>query len=87
MQTKKPMLAKENGVDMTTLPQIPFVGDKPIKGWREIDSLFVDSSGCGQRGEPALTIGQFVEQIKAGFGYGVTDAGQFQVHVGVFERE
>ena len=82
---KQPMLAKENGIDMTSLPKIPFIGDKPIKGWRKIDSLFVDSSGLGQRGEPALTQGQFVKQIKAGLAYGVTEAGQFQVRVGVFE--
>ena len=86
MKLQKPMLAKENGVDMKTLPQIPFVGDEPIKGWREVDSLFVDSSGFGQRGEAALTVGQFIEQIKIGFGYGVIEARQFQVYVGVFER-
>ena len=86
MRKQKPMLAKQNGVDMETLPKIPFVGDEPIKGWREIDNLFVDSSGFGQRGEPALTQGQFIELIKAGFGYGVTEAGQFQVRVGVFEK-
>ena len=86
MKKQKPMLAKIDGVDMKSLPKIPFVGDEPIDGYHEIDSLFVDSSGFGQRGEMALTIDQFIEKIKAGLAYGVTDAGQFQVYVGVFER-
>jgi len=86
METKKPMVAKVDGVNMTSLPKVPFVGNEPIKGWHEVDSLFVDSSGFGQRGEMALTQGQFIEQIKAGLAYGVTEAGQFQVHVGVFEK-
>jgi hypothetical protein len=86
MKKQKPMIAEVDGMDMESLPKIPFVGDKPIKGYREIDSLFVDSSGCGQRGEMALTIGQFLEKMKVGLFYGVTEVGQFQAHVGVFEK-
>ena len=83
MKKQKPMLATKDG---ERLFGVPFVGDKPIKGWRETDNMFVDSSGFGKPGEPALTIEQFYKQIKAGLAYGVTEAGQFQVHVGVFEK-
>lgn len=83
MKSKKPMLAVKDGQQLS---DIPFVGSDPIKGWNEIDNLFVDSFGFGQIGEPALTTDQFFAKIKAGLAYGVTEFGQFQVHVGVFEK-
>ena len=49
-------------------------------------AFFVDKSGFGQRGEPALTLQEFATLIRPGFGYGVVEDGQFQCHVGVFER-
>jgi len=57
------------------------------KAWELIDTLFVDSSGFGGPGEPALTIEEFHSKIKAGFGYAIVEAGQFQVYVGVFRRK
>jgi len=83
MKHKQPLQAIHDG---ERLIGIPFVGNKSFKKWREIDNLFVDSSGFGRSGEPALTIDEFHKQIKAGFAYGVTEAGQFQVNVGVFEK-
>ena len=48
--------------------------------------FFVDKSGFGQPGEPALTLKEFGALARPGFGYGVVEDGQFQCHIGVFER-
>lgn len=80
---KRPTIAKEDG---QRLQHIPSLGDYRPKGWTLIDALFVDSSGFGDSSEPALTIDQFYNKVKAGFGYAVIEAGQFQVYIGVFER-
>ena len=49
-------------------------------------AFFVDKSGFGTRGEPALTLQEFGALARPGFGYGVVEDGQFQCHVGVFEK-
>ncbi len=77
----QPIQATKDGENLT---YIPFVGTKLFKKWRKIDDLFVDSSGFGQEGEPAMIVKEFYSQVKAGLAYGVTEAGQFQVFVGVF---
>ena len=79
----KMKIAKQDGENLVDIPSIN-VEDYPE--WELVEELFVDSSGFGQESEPALTIEQFYNQIKKGLGYGVIDAGQFQVHVGVFEK-
>ncbi|KKN02463.1 hypothetical protein LCGC14_1117400 [marine sediment metagenome] len=77
------MIAKKDGEHLT---RIPDVGDNIPDGWELKEELFVDSNGLGSDYDPALSIDQFYDKVKAGFGYATTDAGQFQVHVGVFER-
>ena len=64
----------------------PFLGSYIPKGWKLTKTYFVDSSGFGETGEAALTIHQFLGKIKSGAGYAVTEAGQFQVYIGEFER-
>ncbi len=68
--------------------RIPFLGSYIPAGWvhpEELDDLFVDSSGMGNENEPALTVSQFAKKItefqKSGenFGFGIAEAGQFQV--------
>lgn len=56
--------------------------------WEATDKTwFVDSSGFGSAGEPALTIDQFrkqlVEYVQENFthGFGLSGVGQFQVYV------
>lgn len=49
-------------------------------------AFFVDKSGFGRSGEPALTLGEFINLMRPGYGYAVVEDGPFQVHVGVFER-
>ena len=65
---------------------IPFLGDYTPKGFKKTENLyFVDSSGCGGPGEPALTMDQFISKIVPGCAYAVVEAGQFQVYVQEFE--
>lgn len=65
--------------------KLPFLGDYVPRGFKLVRELFVDSSGFGATNEPALTQGQFYQELKPGFGYAVIEAGQFQVYVGEFE--
>jgi len=65
---------------------VPLIGDYTPEGWQEVETLFVDISGFGSPGEPALTQEQFLSRVKAGFGYGLGECGQFQGYVRVFER-
>jgi len=82
-------------------PAIPFLGDYVPKGYRRVDApnpprlmgcedgyLFVDASGWGADDEPALTQAQFQAYAEAhpGLLFGVTEAGQFQVVVGVYQK-
>lgn len=54
--------------------------------------LFVDSSGMGSDGEPALSLRQFVETVSKilefnkDFGFAIYSEGQFQISVGVYEK-
>jgi len=64
----------------------PNFGSYRPKGWRLVKTLFVDSSGFGSGDEPALTKQQFIETVRAGFGYAIIEQGQFQLYIGVFEK-
>ena len=63
----------------------PLIENCP-KGFMEVKSHFVDSSGFGAEGEPALTALQFLARVKAGRFYGITGQGQFQVYVTEYEK-
>ncbi len=62
----------------------PNFGDYRPANYKLTKTHFVDNSGFGADNEPALTAKQFLEKVKAGFGYAVVEAGQFQVYVGEF---
>lgn len=68
------------------LRSIPNFGDYRPKGWKLVETYFVDSSGFGQPGEMALTFNQFSRRATVGKGYAIIEAGQFQVKIGEFER-
>jgi hypothetical protein len=63
-------------------------GDNYGYGTADHAYLFVDSSGFGGRGELAMTVGQFAEFVQRhpGYGYGIIEARQFQIVLGVFCR-
>lgn len=74
--------------DIDNMPPFPFpsLGDYVPDGWELVETYFVDSSGFGREDEPALTVGQFLQVLKEGYGYAVIEAGQFQVYVGEFRQ-
>ena len=63
-----------------------------LKGYRLIDTLFVDSSGFGLESEPALTASEFEREFRKyvdlnGVVYtSLVGVGQFQVYVGIFAK-
>lgn len=60
----------------------PFIGNYTPRGWKKTENLyFVDSSGFGEPGEPALTVSQFAAKLRSGFGYAIIEVGQFQVYI------
>jgi hypothetical protein len=55
-------------------------------GWDRSELYFVDNSGFGSESEPALTINQFLNKVKQGFGYAIYEAGQFQVYIQEYKK-
>jgi hypothetical protein len=68
------------------LKHIPNIGDYRPKGWKLVDTHFVDSSGMGSSGEMALTFDEFARKAKKGRGYAIIEEGQFQVYIGEFVK-
>lgn len=76
---------------------LPFLGDYVPRGWRLVRTYFVDGTGRGHEDEPAMTIEAWrreVEVVVAEYagtgrtpGWAVYEAGQFQVYVGLYERD
>ena len=79
-------LANLKNGDLWPLRKIPRVGDYTPDGWEHVETYFVDSSGFGQPGEPALTAKQFANKVKGEFGYGIGEVGQFQIYIEAFEK-
>lgn len=77
-------------------PMVLWEGDDPFKipnlgalvphGWKLLRAFFVDASGFGRPGEPAMTVNEYHDSVVPGRGYAIIQAGQFQVHVGEFCR-
>ena len=82
----------ENELDAMRKIPFPFIGTHSPKGWKKVAAVFCDHSGWGSPGEPALTIDQLIEKIRAylkdgkAYGYAITNLGQFQLWLGVYEQ-
>ncbi len=82
----------ESELDQSEGFPFPFIGDLEPEGWIEVERHFVDSSGFGEVGEPALTAGQFVDLIRERItsgkvtGWAVVESGQFQVYVAEYHK-
>lgn len=67
------------------------VKNMELKGYEFITNLFADSSGLGASDEPALTPPQLMERLKELISeHGtihsfITEAGQFQVNIGIYK--
>ena len=81
----QPYIAKCDGDEGVF--KMPHLGCYLPKGWELSGTYFVDGSGWGSEGEPALTAKQFLAKVRKGYGYALRDAGQFQVNVNEFKRE
>lgn len=85
-----PFVLEQNDIDR--LKQVscnfpfPNIGDRTPRGWKLLETHFVDATGMGDDNEPALTPRQFANKLVAGHGYAIVEVGQFQVHVGEFEK-
>lgn len=84
---KRPYIVEKE--DLGSMPPFPFpnLGDYRPKGWKLIEEHFVDNSGFGSPGEPALTVNEFISKLVVGHGYAIIGEGQFQVYVGEFTKE
>ena len=56
----------ENQNQINSFNGFPFpnFGDFRPKGWKLVETYFVDSSGMGANNEPALSIRQFLDKLK-----------------------
>ena len=68
------------------LRYMPFLGDYVAPGFELVDTHFVDSSGWGTEGGSAISQDDFFAKVIPGRGYGVVEAGQFQIHIGEFKK-
>lgn len=79
----------EDREQIEAMPPFPFPaieGDDLPDEWEPTGTvLFCDSSGFGLPGEPALTPEQLRAELRVGYGYAITDMGQFQLYVSEFQ--
>lgn len=90
---KQPYVPTLSEID--DFPPFPFpqLGKHVPAGWERLDDVtwFVDASGDGRPGEPALTAAEFQAALREyaqenpSHGYAVVDAGPFQVYVGAYQ--
>lgn len=66
--------------------KMPNFGFYRPNGWEEVNTFFVDKSGFGSESEPALTIQQFLNRVREGYGYAITEEGQFQIYITEFKK-
>lgn len=71
----------------TPIGGIPHIGDRRPRGYQLVNTYFVDSSGVGSPGEPALTIKEFIAKLVPGRYYAIIEVGQFQLFVGEFVKK
>ncbi len=76
--------AKEDG-DRDVL-QCKMITDDDLEQFEETDEHFVDSSGWGREGEPALTVEEFLKKVKKDKYYAITSVGQFQLFIGEYDE-
>ena len=69
---------------------IPFpnIGDYEPENWvADGPPVMVDTSGWGERGEPALTLEQLLDWLQVGKAYAFVESGQFQSYIQQFSKK
>lgn len=79
-----PYIAKVYG-DKGTY-NVPRLGLWVPDGYEVTNTYFVDKTGLGTDREPALTVNQFLRQVKKGYGYAIKEEGQFQIYIREFKK-
>jgi hypothetical protein len=62
----------------------PNIGHYRPRGFKLVESYFVDKSGFGEEWEPALTYRGFLARLQVGRAYAIIEEGEFQCYVGEF---
>lgn len=69
----------------------PLLGNYRPNGWELVQTVLVDTTGCGTESEPALTQEQLRNLVLNGldndYGYAVICSGQFQTTLGIFKED
>jgi len=60
------------------------IGQSIPVGYEKTGEFFVDNSGFG--GGVALGFNEFLKEVKAGYYYGIREAGAFQVYIAEFKK-
>ena len=63
------------------------LSDDDLKEFEEVNRFFVDSFGWGQEGELAMTIKQFLKEVKVDKYYAIIEVRLFQVYVGEYIKK
>lgn len=72
--------------DALSLP-FPHIGDMEPAGFELQRTLFVDMSGFGEEGGPAMTVRRLIyEELAVDMAYAIVEVGQFQLHLGEFSK-
>jgi len=83
-ENRQPYIARvNNDIDVRKAPKL---GNYIPDGWERVNTYFVDNSGFGSEDEPALTFEQFLSKVKAEYGYGIGECGQFQIYIHEYRR-
>lgn len=69
----------------TVIRHIPNIGTYRPRGYKLVETLFVDKSGMGSENEPAMTFTKFCSVVRPGYAYAIIEEGQFQVVIGEFQ--
>jgi len=80
------MLYKAKSNEDIGVKSCKVIGNGDIFGYELVNSYFVDNSGLGCYDEPALTFEKFLNKVRAGYYYGIKEAGQFQVLIGEYKK-
>jgi hypothetical protein len=87
LDNKVPLICE----DASDLRRIPNWGDWEPNGWTKVEEYFVDSSGFGAPGEPALTFDQLADKLEReerwGDGFAIIEAGQFQIYIARYTKD
>jgi len=62
------------------------IGKSIPLGYELTETFFVDNSGFGASDELALTFTNFLDKVKTGRYYAITEVGQFQVYIAEFKK-